>query len=235
MDPHSILGTSGMRVCQMLGQSELAKAFYLAGGTGLALQLGHRKSLDLDFFQKELRETIPAAALSRKIELVFAAADAKPELREAGQTIWSISGTKVAFIAYPFPLLHPLIDAGAISPALAGIALASPREIAAMKAYALGRRATARDYVDLYFILQSEAVTLDDIIEDASRKYVIEGEGLFSTRLFLEQLSYTRDLDDSDATLRLVIPQGLTLGQVEDYLRDRVKEYVEYQTGKALR
>ena len=51
--PENILGKNGLLVLKELGRSPLAKEFYLAGGTGLAVQIKHRRSLDLDFFQKK--------------------------------------------------------------------------------------------------------------------------------------------------------------------------------------
>ncbi len=86
--------------------------FYLAEGTGLALQLGHRISVDFDLFW---RKNIPDDLLS-----------------------------KVRRVYKDFEIIPPL-------------------EIAAMKAYALGRRATLKDYIDLYFILKEKANSLQEI------------------------------------------------------------------------
>jgi predicted nucleotidyltransferase component of viral defense system len=220
-----------IEVCHALGQSRLGNSFYLAGGTGLALQLRHRKSDDLDFFPRNPTEKIAAGVITREIERLFGEANGRLELREATQVTWSILGVKTSFIGYPFPLLYPLEDAGVVVPGLQGISLAHSREIAAMKAYALGRRAAARDYVDLYSLLQSGMATLETIINDATVKFVIAGERVFSTKLFLEQLCYTKDLDDVDAALRLVSQPGLTLNTVEALLRQHVKGYLERKTG----
>lgn len=137
MDPRAVLSPNVIEVCRALGQSQLVSTFYLADGTGLALQLGHRKSDDLDFFPRDAKETIPAGVVAREIERLFGKADATLDLREAAQ-MWSIMGIKTSFIGYPFRLLHPLEDAGAFLPELRGVSLAHPREIASMKAYALG-------------------------------------------------------------------------------------------------
>ena len=230
MDPRTVLGPTMIEVCRVLGQSRLADSFYLAGGTGLALQLRHRKSDDLDFFPRVPTEAIATGAICSEIERLFGKAEASLELREATQLTWSIFGVKTSFIGYPFPLLYAIQDAGSILPELQGISLAHPREIAAMKAYALGRRATVRDYIDLYFLLQSGLATLDSMIDDATAKFVINGERLFSAKLFLEQLCYTKDLDDIEAPLRLVDRPGFTLETVEAYLRQQVRGYIERQT-----
>ncbi|TDA67550.1 MAG: hypothetical protein D9V47_10370 [Clostridia bacterium] len=221
-----ILDAKGWRLCRTIGASPLAPDFYLAGGTGLALQLRHRRSLDLDFFAGRPAERIATAAIIRTIQRLFGPA-VTIELSQADQVTWNIGGTMVTFMAYPFPLLEPLVPGERISRNLAGLSLASPGEIALMKAYSLGRRATFRDYVDLYFLLQRQIVTLQYILEAAPRKFVIGGERVFSPRLFLEQLTYTRDLDDRNAALELVLGKSVTASTVEEFLRTQVRGFLE--------
>ena len=67
-------------------------------------------------------------------------------------------------------------------------------EIAAMKAYTIGRRGSFKDYVDLYFIAKDKLTTLNNIISTAEKKY---GE-VFNAKLFLEQLLYTDDIEDTE-------------------------------------
>lgn len=135
---------------------------------------------------------------------------------------WNIGGTMLTFMAYPFPLLEPLVPGEMISRNLAGLSLASPREIALMKTYSLGRRATFRDYLDMYFLLQGQIVT-----EAAPRKFVTGGEGGVSSRLFLEQLTYTRDMEDKDVALELVRGKSVTAGTVEEFLRTQVRQFLK--------
>ncbi len=110
---------------------------YLAGGTGLALQLGHRRSHDLDFFS---REGVDPEALIRRMKTLagFALASQAPETLHA-----TVEKTKVSFLAYPYPVLFPF------QPFL-GVDVADPREIACMKLSAIANRGTKRDFVDLY-------------------------------------------------------------------------------------
>ena len=68
--------------------------------------------------------------------------------------------------------------------------LLSVAEIAASKAHTIGRRATRKDYVDLYFILKEKHVELQKLIDIAQKKYKEE----FDARLFLEQLLYLEDV-----------------------------------------
>ncbi|MCL4517142.1 MAG: nucleotidyl transferase AbiEii/AbiGii toxin family protein [Firmicutes bacterium] len=226
-----VLDTNAQLVCRRLGESKImASSFYLAGGTTLALQLGHRRSLDLDFFQKGDAERISFNRIARELKHLFGESRFKISLKQIDQAVWNIAGTKVTFLAYPFPLLYPLVEGATISPVLAGISLAGPREIAAMKAYALGRRATFRDYVDLYFLLRNGHVTLGEIIRDAGRKFVVAGKAVFSAKLFLEQLNYTADVDDKEVTLNLMSDGKLTSAEIQDFFREQVRSFLESET-----
>lgn len=153
--------------------------FTLVGGTALALQIGHRVSVDFDFFSNK---ELPPDLLTR-IESIFQNSPVKILLNTSGQLTTSVQGVNITFVRYPFPVLHPPIE-------FEGIKLAPVIEIAAMKAYALGRRATYKDYVDLYFILAEKHCTLQELTDTAQRKY----EDQFNARLFFEQLVYMRDV-----------------------------------------
>lgn len=99
-----------------------------------------------------------------------------------------------------------------------------------MKAYALGRRITFRDYIDLYFLLKRKIVTLDDIIQDATTKFTIAGENVFSTKLFLQQLIYTDDVEDKDAAIDLIVDEKLAAEEVEAFLREQVRCFLDDET-----
>lgn len=156
------------------------KGFYLAGGTALALQLGHRISVDLDFFSKEpIKRTLLAAIESnfkKNATVIF---------KTTNELTLNIDGVKITCLHYPFSLLTEKVPTPIVP-------LASIRDIASMKAYTLGRRQSFKDYVDLYCILYKEIISLTAIIDDAKEKY---GDA-FNDRLFLEQLLYTADLNN---------------------------------------
>lgn len=222
-NPAQVLDQNGWRVCGKIGKSFLANEFYLAGGTGLALQLKHRRSFDLDFFQRDSEEKIPFRKIDSELKRLFGFT--KIDLKQADQATWHIEGIKVTFLAYPFPLLYPLVPGESISPVLKGIFLAAPEEIALMKAYSLGRRATIRDYLDLYFLLKQGIVTLAEIIANSGRKYIINRENIFSARLFLEQLVYMEDLEDRDILPNLLF-SPLAANEMESYFKLLVKRYL---------
>ncbi|MDA8344110.1 MAG: nucleotidyl transferase AbiEii/AbiGii toxin family protein [Thermaerobacter sp.] len=219
-----VLDRPGRTVLEAIGSCPWAADYYLAGGTGLALHLGHRRSYDLDFYSREPSETLSDPGLVDKVLQVFGADRARITLRQADQVHWSIDGTKVSFIAYPFALRYPLVQCF-------GATLADAREIALMKAYALGRRATARDYIDLYFLLRSGTATIAEIVAQGTEKFVLNSDPLFSTRLFLSQLVYTADVEGTESATQLVLGEPLPFKAVETYLQGAVREYVRHTLG----
>jgi len=154
--------------------------FYLAGGTGMALQLGHRVSIDFDFFWGK---DIPKELLP-KVRRVFKDFEIKTIINHSEQLTLTINGVDVSFIKYAFPVISKLIE-------YEGIKILPNNEIAAMKAYVLGRRATLKDYVDLYFVVKAKIISLEEIIILSKKKYSKE----FDPRLFLEQLIYSKDIE----------------------------------------
>lgn len=75
-----------------------------------------------------------------------------------------------------------------------GVECLSVKEVAVTKAYTIGRRGALKDYVDLYFVINENHITLREIIALAEKKY---GD-VFDVRLFLEQLLYLEDVEDAD-------------------------------------
>lgn len=185
MEQIEILDSNSLMICKCIAQADaLRNRYYLAEGTALALQLKYRKSYDLDFFQLDFSEKINFGGIYRSLTNLFSQKDVKVELKQVDQVTFSIYGTKVSFIAYPFPLIEPLVPGEKINTNLAGINLASPKEIALMKAYAIGRRPTYRDYIDLYFLLKTNTVTIEYILDKATQKFIIDKEMVFSKKCF---------------------------------------------------
>jgi len=97
------------------------------------------------------------------------------------------------------------------------VKLLSVPEIAATKAYVMGRRATLKDYVDLYYILKERYSTLSKIIEVCQKKY----EGEFDPRLFLEQLIYLEDLKEMDIKF---LKTQVSKEQMAKFFQEEVKK-----------
>jgi hypothetical protein len=115
----------------------IAGGAYLAGGTGLALRFGHRRSVDLDFF---FCENFDEERLLQSLMMMPGVSG----VRRAPQTLHAvIQGVKVSFLGYAYPLLFATASFN-------GVPVADPRDIACMKITAVSSRGTKRDFVDLY-------------------------------------------------------------------------------------
>jgi predicted nucleotidyltransferase component of viral defense system len=182
---HEKILTSGMKKLYpklaLFGDS-----FYLAGGTGLALLLGHRISVDFDLFSdKPIKKTLLA-----KIERAFGKSPQQIVVNKSYELTIFVNGVKITFLEYPFPRILPMEKDGPID-------ILSSKEILATKAYSVGRRGAYKDYVDLYVGLKAKAASLEEIIDIAEKKY---GHA-FNSRLFLEQLIYLEDVEKSEIVM----------------------------------
>lgn len=138
----------------------LAKTdWYLAGGTALALHVGHRQSEDLDFFMKVI--TYDVAVLERTL---LGAEQWVTSLRSEGTLYGSFMGAKASFIAYPFYKPVRMFQCGTLR-------LLSPEDIAAMKIEAISQRGKKRDFVDLYWYAMN-CEPLDEVILRSMNQYV---------------------------------------------------------------
>ena len=152
--------------------------FYLAGGTALALQIGHRDSIDFDFFTKNDFDT---RKLFKHVQEVFKGRKIKKVQDEKNiLTVIVEDSIKISFFTYEYLLLDTLIEEDCFR-------LASIRDIARMKLAAIVSRATLKDYVDLYFILQTE--NFKELLNGAIKKYPI-----IDINLILKSLVYFDDL-----------------------------------------
>lgn len=155
--------------------------FYLAGGTGLAILIGHRVSLDFDLFsEKPIKKT-----LLKSVESVFEPLPVSASINNKDELTVMVGAVKCTFLRYPFPVLLPC------DVSISTVRILSAKEILATKAYTIGRRGAYKDYVDLFVGLSDNLISLTELIELATKKY---GEG-FNDRLFLEQLLYLDDVE----------------------------------------
>ncbi|MHB8318423.1 MAG: nucleotidyl transferase AbiEii/AbiGii toxin family protein [Acidimicrobiales bacterium] len=204
-------------ILHRIASSKLGGCYYLAGGTALALQIGHRRSNDLDYFTTADSVDRPSI---EKILSATLSSHGRPEvaLSEAGQLDFLIGKRrrKVSFIAYPFPSPRPKVT-------VEHQPCSDVLEIASMKAYAIGRRGAARDYVDIEACISKGGVSLEEIVSAAKSQFVLGEESLFSERMFLQQLVYTEDLDDKEGLMLY----DSSFKEVERSLRHIVARYVE--------
>jgi len=216
----SVIDDRMRTICQELAKESFITDFYLAGGTALAMQLQHRKSVDLDFFTPK---EINVEQVLRWLDN-FPKTDTEVIFRKIDQLDLKIKNVKTSFIFYPFPVLDELLDGSEIEPGFSGLNIAPAREIALMKAYVLGRRTSFRDYIDLYYLLKKGITSLEQIITDCHKKYMLEGESVFSGKLFLQQLAYTEDILDQADSLSYLSEKGLSEETISAFLREQVSE-----------
>jgi hypothetical protein len=136
------LSPDAWRIVRRLVESGVLETWTLAGGTGLALQLGHRYSEDLDFFRTETFETDLLIAALSPIGSVSI------QSRSSGTLHSVLDGLRVSFLRMQAPLIYP-------GTSYRGLTLADPRDIAVMKLIAIGGSGSRKDFVDLYFFIQS--------------------------------------------------------------------------------
>ena len=154
------------------------EGFYLAGGTALALQIGHRDSIDFDFF---IEGNIDTLALWIKIQDIFSGYSLIKTQDELNTLSCIIDGDiRLSFFGYNYPLIQ-------IPSNESDLKLASILDIGCMKLSAITSRATLKDYVDLHFILQQ--ISLRELFEGMVKKFPTLDQGLV-----LKSLVYFDDI-----------------------------------------
>lgn len=118
-----------LEFCRAWGRSRLAAQYYLAGGTALALQVGHRRSEDLGWFRRSSEGRLPARAIASELERLFGPQGVEPVRRQLDQASWAVKGVRVTFLAYPFPLLYDLVPGARVDGTLGEVWLASPKDV----------------------------------------------------------------------------------------------------------
>ena len=192
-----------MRIYDGFKKQEWMETFYLAGGTALALHMGHRLSDDFDFFTLEnfdndhLANTLSGLG---KFE----------RLTEAENTLHGrIDDVNVSFLGYRYPLLKELIRDGHIK--IAGMA-----DIACMKLSAMAARGSRKDFIDLFFILKQ--YSLNELFSWYREKYQIPDYDY----VLLKSLIYFQDADEDPMP---VMTKKITWDHIKDELMKEVRKY----------
>ncbi len=177
-----ILNSSQKKILPLI--YSFSSDFYLAGGTALALQMGHRGSIDFDLFSaKEFSNLKIRNNLTRqKYKISQILKDEKDQFTIV------VNNVKITFLFYPFKT----------KPAISFEKIKMPNilTLSAMKAYAIGRRAKWKDYVDLYFVLEN-FFSLKEIVQEGQKIFDSE----FNEKIFRESLAYFKDIDYSEKVI----------------------------------
>ena len=158
------------------------REFYLVGGTAIAMQIGHRKSIDFDLFKatpfnsKKILDKISEQNYRYIVTR-----------RVTEQLNLTVSNVQLTFYEYPYTIKTPVNFENIFR-------MPDLLTLAAMKAFALGKRSKWKDYIDLYFLLR-DYFNPEEIIKKADTIYGQE----FSEKLFRSQLAYYEDINYSEA------------------------------------
>lgn len=181
-------------------------SFYLAGGTSLALQIGHRDSIDFDFFCEGDIDTEELFERLRKIFKGHKLLKIQEELNTLTVLIDEL--VKISFFTYKYKLIDKTIDDK-------NLTYASIADIGCMKLSTIIGRASNRDYIDLYFILK--LFSLSDLLDKARRKYP-----QLDRNLILKSLVYFEDVMQEKIIFKN--DNDIAFEEVKKRLKSEVKE-----------
>ncbi len=175
-----ILTTNQVELLPLI--KEFSRDYYLVGGTAIALQIGHRRTLDFDLFTCG---RIKKQSLKRLLDRHKCSAS-NILFEDSEQLHLVVHDVKLTFFSFPYNI-EATVDFDRI------IHMPELLSLAAMKAYALGGRAKWKDYVDLYILLRDH-FSLAQISEKSRELF----GGYYNEKLFREQLCYFQDIDYSE-------------------------------------
>ena len=194
-----------------LAPAATSLGFYLAGGTAVALHLGHRRSVDFDWFAPRF----PGQPVDLSESLVAHGIVLEPTAL-AEQTVHGrIGGVKVSFLEFRPPLLEPLVEWAEV-----GCRLASCADLAAMKLLAVAQRGTKKDFIDVHAL--SRQMRLARMLDCYQTRF-----GVTDTSRILAGLCF---FDDAEAEPMPVMLVPLDWETVKRDLRDMVRQTVSDQT-----
>lgn len=193
-------------VLEKLSRTDLAEKFYLAGGTALAIQLGHRESIDLDWFCK-------GEFSNAKIKQELIKLGSLQIINESEDTINAVlDNVKISFLRYDYELLFPLINFEKIN-------LADERDIAAMKIDVCSSRGSKKDFIDIFFLLQK--YSLEELISFFEKKY----EGISYNKLhILKSLVYFEDAENDPMPIMI---KNINWEDVKTNIRENTNKLVK--------
>jgi len=202
--PQEIISKKTKANLEILTREDLLENFYLAGGTGVALQLKHRVSLDLDFFTEK---DIDTKTLIQKIKT-----RGKFSIeRETENTLIGIfNGIRVSFLKYDYPLLFDLKQ-------IKGIKIADFRDIGCMKIDAVSSRGMKRDFVDLFFICR-EVISLKNLLSLFKKKYKSVNYNMLH---ILKSLAYFEDAENNPMP-KMILPTSWQ--EVKSFFKKEIRK-----------
>lgn len=198
-----IISSATFELIQQLQLIPELKEFYLVGGTALALQLGHRNSIDIDLFT--LREFDDGDI----IELINKQSDISEIFRRRNTVICLVNNIKTDFIRHNYELLFPPVTEE-------GITYLRKEDIAAMKFHAIiqsGKR--LKDFIDIYFLL--EHFSMKQMVGFFSTKYKYS-----NAMIAMKAVNYFDEIDENIDPPKLLKP--LPLKKITERIREATQK-----------
>lgn len=198
-----VLSREAWSLIRRLVEAETLDGWTLAGGTGLALQLGHRISEDLDFFRPDPFD--PELLLAD----LATAGEVAVQSRSERTLHVVIEGVRLSFLHAQAQLLFP-------GTAYRGLVLADVRDIAVMKLVAIGGRGSRKDFVDLYVHLKAMSGGLEELFALLRRRFA----GIDYNEYHLQKSLVFFDDAESEPMPRML--EELSWESVKEFLVDEV-------------
>jgi predicted nucleotidyltransferase component of viral defense system len=193
-----------MDILEHFANLSCMKDFYLVGGTSLALQIGHRLSIDLDFFSDTKKDLLVI-----ENELMFIEG-IKLKNSSNYALFLEYKGVKIDIINYPYTFIsEPII--------YNGINLCHIDDICAMKLKTAMNRGAKKDFYDIYFLLQQ--TTLSKMFELFEKKYAN-----ITPIAILKSLTYFEDAEETETPV-LLKEKSLTWEQVKKSIITQTQNY----------
>lgn len=190
-----------LELLKALMSKDYLSTFNLVGGTSLSLQMGHRKSIDLDLFSETEFE---GAVLLEHLKKDFPEIEVLTLMK--GTLLTRIQGVKVDFLRFNYPSIRPIkIEEN--------IRLLTPEDIAPMKLDAIAGRGKKKDFYDLYYLL--EKMTLPQMLGLHREKF-----NLSTTFHIVKSLTWFDDAEEDDDPI--LIGKKVTWVQVQKQMRKAV-------------
>ncbi len=182
--------------------------FYLAGGTGLAIQIGHRKSADLDFFTTEVFNTD------------FLLDNLQPDktlLVKEGTIHCELRGIKLSFLFYSQPLIYTAIN-------WRNLSLADWRDITAEKFKTIAQRGSQKDFYDLFAVLQLK-LPIDEACKIFKKRFSSANMNMYHV---LKSLTFFEEADEEPSPVLLMKEQEWQWEKVKEFFEDNIKQFEKY-------
>lgn len=204
-----VLSPKTKHVLEKIGKTKIPGNFYLAGGTALALQIGHRKSLDLDWFSKKSFST---KNLKNELKTL---GKLKVENEEEGTLNCVLDGIRLSFFEYHYRVLFPsFINYNK------RIKLADLRDIACMKIDAISSRGSKKDFIDIYFLLKE--FSLKELLNLFDRKYK---EIKYNHLHILKSLTYFEEAEKEP--MPIMLKKVSWSDEIKKEIIKKVKDYLK--------